>query len=67
MSGTRADSRKAREEGDKRHRARVRATELRREVLRDALAEVWSGADFTDADAVLDHLTDRGARIEVQP
>jgi hypothetical protein len=31
-----------------------------REVLRDALAEVWSGADFADADAVIDQLSDRG-------
>lgn len=31
-----------------------------REALRDALAAVWSGADFTDTDAVIDQLDDRG-------
>lgn len=40
--------------------------EMRRTVLRAALAEVWSGADFTDADAVLDHLADLGGSVEVQ-
>lgn len=34
-----------------------------REALRNALAEVWSGADFTDTDAVLDQLDDRGYRV----
>jgi hypothetical protein len=36
-----------------------------REALQYALAEVWSGADFTDTDAVLDHLRDVDARVEV--
>jgi hypothetical protein len=45
--------------------ARVADAERRREVMRDALAEVLSGADFTDADAVLDHMADRGLRVEV--
>ena len=34
-----------------------------REALRDALAEVWSGADFLDTDAVIDQLDDRGYRV----
>ena len=34
-----------------------------REALRLALAEVWSGADCLDADAVLDQLDDRGYRV----
>lgn len=42
---------------------RVARAEKAREVLRDALAEVWSGADFTDADAVIDQLDDRGYRV----
>lgn len=37
--------------------------ERRREVLQQALAAVWSGADFTDADAVLDQLGDLGASV----
>lgn len=54
-------------EARKRHeleRAAAR-TEQRREVLQQALAAVWSGADFTDTDAVLDQLSDRGASVEV--
>lgn len=39
---------------------RVASAEAAREVLRDALAAVWSGADFLDADAVIDQLDDRG-------
>jgi len=42
---------------------RVASAEAAREVLRDALAEVWSGADFTDTDAVIDQLDDRGYRV----
>jgi hypothetical protein len=41
----------------------AREHERRREVMRDALAEVWSGAGFVDADAVLDHLHDLGAEV----
>lgn len=45
--------------------ARVAETERRREVMRDALAEVWSGASYLDADCVLDHLSDLGASLSV--
>lgn len=45
--------------------ARVAEAERRREVLQQALEAVWSGADFTDADAVLDHLADLGATVTV--
>lgn len=46
-----------------RHAREFAAVQEAREVLRDALAEVWSGADFTDADAVIDQLDDRGYRV----
>lgn len=36
-----------------------------REVMRQALAEVYSGAGLLEAGAVLDHLDDLGARVEV--
>jgi biotin carboxylase len=74
LSGTRADARKARESqpipgGDKAkemaHLHRLR--ERRREVARDALAAVYSGAGFLEADALLDQLDTLGARIEVRP
>lgn len=42
---------------------RIASAEAAREALRDALAAVWSGADFTDADAVIDQLDDRGYRV----
>lgn len=45
--------------------ALLATTERRREVVQAALAAVWSGADFTDADAVLDQLGDRGASVVV--
>jgi hypothetical protein len=35
----------------------------RTEALRVALAEVWSGADRIDAEAVLDHLSDQGYEV----
>lgn len=46
-------------------KARVEAAriERRREVAQQALEAVWSGADFADADAVLDQLADRGWTI----
>lgn len=61
MAGTRADARKARED-----LGRVAETERRREVVQDALACIYSGAGFLEADALLDALGDRGARIEMQ-
>lgn len=73
MSGTRADARKRYQVDAQRAREfaaveedRVRRQNRAREVLRDALGEVWSGADWIDTDAVLDHLRDRGAHVEVQ-
>lgn len=35
----------------------------RTEALQRALAEVWSGADRLDAEAVLDHLMDAGFEV----
>ena len=35
----------------------------REQVMAEALAEVWSGADEVDAGAVLDQLLDRGWRL----
>lgn len=37
------------------------------EVLQRALAEVYSGADRLDAEAVMDHLTDLGAEVRWVP
>ena len=66
MSGTRADARKAREDCERcRVALEVKRRQQRREVTQQALAAVWSGADFTDADAVLDQLADLGARVEI--
>lgn len=41
----------------------VRRKEQAREAMQHALAEVVSGADFADADAVLDHLSDLGMTV----
>lgn len=59
MSASNSEARKRQREAA----VAIAATERRREVLRDALAEVWSGASFVDADAVLDQLSDRGAAV----
>lgn len=45
--------------------ARAAAYEQRREVMQVALERVYPGADFMDADAVLDQLGDLGASVVV--
>jgi hypothetical protein len=52
---TNSEARKAREAASTAHR-----DERRREVARDALAAVYSGAGFPEADAFLDALDDLG-------
>lgn len=39
----------------------------RTEALRVALAEVWSGAQRIDAEAVMDHLADNGFEVVQMP
>lgn len=39
----------------------------RTDALRIALAEVWSGAEHLDAEAVMDHLADNGFEIVQMP
>lgn len=43
----------------------IARTERRREVTQQALEAIMSGADFTDADAFLDQLEDRGASVVI--
>lgn len=43
-----------------------RCIERRREVVRDCLECLMSGASFDDADAFLDALEDRAARVVVE-
>lgn len=45
----------------------VAAQERRREVARDALECVMSGASMADADALLDAIDDLGGRLECEP
>lgn len=47
----------------RREALRLSEREAARDALRAALAEVWSGADYVDTDAVLDQLDDRGYRV----
>lgn len=61
----RAESREAMSEAEAHMVARCR--ERRRDVLQQALAAVYSGAGYVEADAVLDHLGDLGARLVVGP
>lgn len=65
MAGTRADARKARAEADERHQTALRLHEWRREVAQAALERIMDGASFDDADALLDQLSDLGAKLEV--
>ncbi len=56
MSGTRSDARKRAEDA-------ARETERRREIVRDALASIYSGAGMLEADAFLDALGDLDGRV----
>lgn len=68
MSGTRSDTRKRIEEAERyeARRREVRECERRREVVQQALERVYHGADFTDADCLLDQLADLGASVVVR-
>lgn len=64
MTGQRADARKRSEAmSDAEAHAVQRCIEHRREVVRDCLEAIMSGADFADADCFLDQLDDRGGRV----
>lgn len=41
----------------------AKCEEHRREVVRDCLAAIYSGAGFQEADAFLDQLADRHGRV----
>lgn len=60
MTGTRADARKRHEAEDA---AIQRCIERRREIVRDALGAVYSGAGMEEADAFLDALGDLDGRV----
>ena len=77
MSGTRADARKRQEEVDwdsapidfhpSPQTLATVAHERKRELVQQALAAIYSGAGFLEADAFLDHLDDLGADVVVIP
>lgn len=50
---------------DRVHEREERDRERTREVVRDALAAVYSGAEMVEADCLLDQLADRGASVSV--